>query len=278
MMIELDQRRCGQGIQVVPRHLGALPTVDMRGALVSALTEAECVDLILDELDAGRGGWLITMNLDHLRRFEQSHAYASRVRRASLLIADGMPLVWASRLQGTPLPERITGSNLIWSLSRAAEQRRRSIFLVGGTPYASRLTAQILGRRFPRLNIAGVVCPEFGFEQRPSELEQLRQALISAQPDIVYVALGSPKEDNLIDDLSSQMPRTWWLGVGISFSFVSGEISRAPVWVQRGGLEWLHRLVQEPQRLYKRYLFQGIPFACILLGEALHRRMGKRGS
>lgn len=270
-MIELEQLY-GTRVRLGANRLGAIATVNLRGALVSALTEAQCVSLILDELDAGRGGWLVTMNLDHLRRFDQEPTYASRVRRANLLIADGMPLVWASRLLGTPLPERVTGSNLIWSLSQAAAEQGRSIFLVGGTSFASTRTARILQERFPLLKLAGVICPDMGFEQRANELEELTQALISAQPDIVYVALGSPKEDDLIDRLRIQMPRTWWLGVGISFSFVSGEISRAPLWVQRAGLEWLHRLVQEPQRLYKRYVFHGIPFAGVLLGDALHAR------
>jgi N-acetylglucosaminyldiphosphoundecaprenol N-acetyl-beta-D-mannosaminyltransferase len=275
-MIQLDQRYCGTSIPTAPDRLGASATVNLRGALISALTESQCVALILNELDAGRGGWLITMNLDHLRRFDQDPAYASLARRASLLLADGMPLVWASRLRGTPLPERITGSNLIWSLTEAAAEQQRSIFLLGGTSYASRRTAQVLKQRFPRLNLAGVVSPPVGFDHSSAELERLKRVVVSAQPDIVYVALGSPKEDNFIDSLRAQLPRTWWIGVGISFGFVSGEISRAPLWLQRAGLEWLHRLVQEPRRLYKRYLFQGVPFARILLVDALHDRASRR--
>jgi N-acetylglucosaminyldiphosphoundecaprenol N-acetyl-beta-D-mannosaminyltransferase len=273
-MIEIDRRFYGTGVHGTSNRLDASATVNLRGAIISKLTESECVSLILDELDAGHGGWLITMNLDHLRRFEQDPAYASLVHRASLLIADGMPLIWASRLQGTPLPERITGSNLIWSLTQAAEQRR-SIFLLGGTIYANARTAQVLKQRFPLLNIAGAFCPTVGFEHNAVELERLTRAVTSAQPDIVYVALGSPKEDDLIEYLHEQMPRAWLIGVGISFSFVSGEIARAPIWVQRTGLEWLHRLVQEPQRLYRRYLFQGIPFAGVLLGDALYERVRK---
>jgi N-acetylglucosaminyldiphosphoundecaprenol N-acetyl-beta-D-mannosaminyltransferase len=275
-MIRLDQRYYGTSVLAIADPAHAIESVNLRGARISALTETECMDLILDALDAGRGGWLITMNLDHLRRYEQDPAYASLASRASLFIADGMPLVWASRLQGTPLPERIAGSNLIWSLTRAAEKQRRSIFLIGGTPFANLRTAQILKQDFPRLNLAGAICPAPGFEEDSAELQRLAQAVVSAQPDIVYVALGSPKEDRLIDYLRAQMPRTWWLGVGISFSFVSGEIARAPRWVQRAGLEWLHRLVQEPQRLYKRYLLQGVPYACVLLGEALRDRVWKK--
>lgn len=272
-MLELEQRQSGLTIPIVPNPPEIFATVNLRGAQLAALTEAQCVALILDALDAGHGGWVLTMNLDHLRRFERDREFAARVTRASLVIADGMPLVWASRLQGTPLPERITGSNLIWSLSRGAAARGHSIFLLGGTAHANAGTAKILQERFPRLQLAGTYCPAVGFEQRPAELEQMTHALVAAQPDIVYVALGSPKEDDLIDALRAQLPHTWWLGVGISFSFVTGEVARAPLWVQRAGFEWLHRLGQEPQRLYKRYLFLGIPFALLLLRGAFRKRV-----
>lgn len=256
-----------------PRSLETIKTVELYGAPLAALTEADCVRLIGNELQVGHGGWLVTMNLDHLRRFAQGGEYAARVLRASLRVADGMPLVWASRLQGIPLPERVTGSNLIWSLSQRAETSGHSVFLLGGTPRASVGAARVLRERYPRLKLAGVFCPGVGFEQRSAELEQLTQAVVDAQPDIVYVALSSPKEDDLIDALRVYLPHTWWLGVGISFSFVTGEVTRAPHWMQQAGFEWLHRLVQEPRRLYKRYLVQSIPFAIILFAYALCRRL-----
>jgi N-acetylglucosaminyldiphosphoundecaprenol N-acetyl-beta-D-mannosaminyltransferase len=260
-----------------PDALAQVPMVELRGAQLAALTEQQCVQLVLNELEHRRGGWLVTMNLDHLRRFEQSREYAARVRQASLRIADGMPLIWASYLQGTPLPERVTGSDLIWSLTQGAAACGRSIFLLGGTPQASLGTASILQEQFPGLKLAGAYCPDSGFEQRPTELEQLTRAVLEAQPDIVYVALGSPRQDELIAALRSQLSHTWWLGMGISFSFVTGEVRRAPRWMQRVGLEWLHRLIQEPHRLYKRYLVQGIPFALILFADALRRRVMRRG-
>jgi len=274
MWMELERRHLGAGAD--PNALLTFETVVLRGARLSALTESECVQLIMHELEARRGGWVITMNLDHLRRFENDPAYASSTRRASLLIADGMPLVWATRLQGTPLPERITGSNLIWSLSQAAAERGRSIYLLGGSAYANPRTAEVLKERFPQLRLVGVMSPPLGFEQDAAELAVVTDALIAAQPDIVYVALGSPKEDQLIDHLKSELPHTWWIGVGISFSFVSGEIMRAPRWVQRAGFEWLHRLVQEPHRLAKRYLWYGVPYAFFLLHHALRERIAKR--
>jgi N-acetylglucosaminyldiphosphoundecaprenol N-acetyl-beta-D-mannosaminyltransferase len=101
----------------------------------------------------------------------------------------------------------------------------------------------------------------------------LRNRLLASSPDVVFVALGSPKQERVIGELRSLLPAAWWLGIGISFSFVSGAVQRAPLWVQRLGLEWLHRLVQEPRRLARRYLVDGLPFAARLFANALVQRL-----
>ncbi len=241
------------------------PRVLLYGAMLAAITEQECVRLVMDELDAGHGGRIITLNLDHLRRFVYDSAYAGIVQGADVIVADGMPLIWASRLQNTPLPERVTGSNLIWSLSRAAAARGRSVFMLGGRNDVAERSAHILQTTYPRLQIVGVCAPAFGFEQRAAELEALFETVRRAQPDIIYVALGSPKEDVLIQQLRTVAPRAWGIGVGITFSWVAGDLQRAPRWMQSLGLEWLHRLWSEPRRLGRRYLIDDLPFALRLL-------------
>lgn len=253
--------------------MAGLPTVKLYNARLHAITEAQCVQIVMDELDAGRDGCIVTMNLDHLRRYDQDLDYRSLAEKATLAVADGMPLVWASRLQGTPIPERVTGSNLIWSLTEAAAEHGRSIFLLGGEPGTADAAAHILQRYYPSLKIAGAYCPQYGFENNEAEITRITQAIIEARPDIVYVALGSPKQDTLIENLRDYLPAVWWLGVGISFSFVSGDVARAPDWMQRWGFEWLHRLSQEPRRLAGRYLLHGLPFCAKLLVSALGRRL-----
>ncbi len=132
-------------------------------------------------------------------------------------------------------------------------------------------------QRIPGLRIAGTFFPEFGFENDPAQLDAIHHLLQASKPDMVYVALGSPKQEKLIDRLRMDFPNMWWMGIGISLSFISGEVQRAPLWVQRLGLEWIHRLSQEPRRLAKRYLVDGIPFAIQLLaGSALRRLSRKR--
>jgi N-acetylglucosaminyldiphosphoundecaprenol N-acetyl-beta-D-mannosaminyltransferase len=250
-----------------------LPRIDLDGMPLHAITERDCIAHVLDSLDHGQGGWVVTPNLDHARRFRAESAYRGLMAEADLSVADGMPLVWASRLQGTPLPERVAGSSLIATLSEAAGSRGFSIFLLGGNTGTAETAADRLRTRIPGLRIAGTCCPTVGPDVDREPLGELTKQLQSAKPDIVFVGLGSPKQELLIRRLKSSLPGTWWLGVGISFSFLVGEVQRAPLWMQRSGLEWAHRLSQEPRRLAKRYLVQGLPFVAGLFVRACLRRL-----
>lgn len=253
-----------------------LPTIRLRGATIHAVTEAQTVAHVLEALAAGHGGWVITPNLDHLRRLRQDARFREYYQQADLVVADGMPLVWASRLQGTPLPERVSGSNLVVSLSAAAAWKGYSLYLLGGVPGAAAQAAQVLQARFPGLRVVGLDCPPPGFEANPAAVRRLTERVLKAAPNIVYVALGSPKQEWLIEQLRGPCPNAWFLGVGISFSFLAGQVRRAPLWMQRAGLEWLHRLAQEPGRLLRRYLVEGLPFAAVLLAGAWANR-GRTG-
>jgi N-acetylglucosaminyldiphosphoundecaprenol N-acetyl-beta-D-mannosaminyltransferase len=255
----------------------ALPTITIRSLRLHAITEAQCIRHVINELAAGRGGVVVTPNLDHLRRLESDPSLGSIYEDANLVVADGMPLVWASRIQGTPLPERVAGSILIYTLSAAAAEQKHSIFLLGGNPGTAERAGKILRERFPGLRIAGSACPPVGFENDPAGLRDLQTELHAANPSIVFVALGSPKQEFLTRKLAPLFPATWFLGVGISFSFVCGQVTRAPLWMQRLGLEWMHRLAQEPKRLARRYLYEGLPFAVSLFQGALRERfLGQR--
>jgi len=235
------------------------------------------VDHVLSELDQGRGGWVVTPNLDHLRRFLRDEGFRDLYEEASLRVVDGAPLVWACRLQRTPVPERVAGSDLISRLSEGAAERGRSVFLLGGNEGTDVGAADVLRARYPGLVVAGTDCPPHGFEQDPLAVGRLAKKLREVRPDIVFVALGSPKQEHVIRVLRKELPQAWWLGVGISFSFLTGEVQRAPRWMQGAGLEWLHRLSQEPGRLFKRYVLHGLPFAVGLLGGAAVRGMLPKG-
>lgn len=259
-------------------NAASLPTVTLRGLGLHAITEQQAIAHILNSLDESRGGWVVTPNLDILRRYDRDASFRKLIEPADLFLADGMPLIWASRLQRQALPERVTGSNLIHSLTEAAASAHRRVYLLGGEPGTAEQAGGVLAQRHAGLVIAGHECPEFGFDQDEAKLNEMQQRLIDAQPDIVYVALGCPKQERLIVRMREHLPCTWWLGVGISFSFVTGHVRRAPVLIQRLGLEWAHRLVQEPRRLGRRYLIEGLPFAAQLLAGSLRQRLSRRSN
>lgn len=252
--------------------------VSLMGMEIDHVTEREAVAAIGESLAARRGGWVITPNLEHLRRFRKEPSVQRYFAQADLVLADGMPLVWASRLRGTPLPARVAGSDLIWSLSMEAARAGRSVFVLGGTREAGWEAARRLRERCSGLRIAGMVYPPHGFESDPAAMDQIVETLQTVQPDIVYVGLGFPKQEAVIAYLRDHLPEVWFLGLGISIGFVGGQVARAPTWMQRAGLEWLHRLAQEPRRLGRRYLIHGLPFALRLLIHGMVSRIGREAT
>lgn len=256
----------------------SIPTVTLLNVPLHAVTMRDALEHISASIARGEGGWVVTPNLDILRRLARERDYAELCAGSTLRVADGMPLIWASRLQRTPLPERVAGSDMIWSLTALAAERGHRVYFLGGNPGAADDAAAQLKAKHPSLIVAGTHCPPFGFEQDEIAMREIETRLRDANPDVVYVALGSPKQERLIRSLRPSFPRAWFLGIGISFSFVSGEVKRAPGWMQKTGLEWLHRLVQEPRRLFKRYVLQGLPFAAYLLAVSAWRGLTSRPS
>ena len=246
------------------------------GVEFDCCTRSQAVDFIADELSSRRGGWILTPNLHHMRtvaRDDQARAYADS---ADLVVPDGMPLVWASRLQRTPFPERVAGSDMIWDLSASMARSGRSVFVLGGAPGVAPRAAEVLQLRHPELRIAGVHSPPWGFTASGDEVAQIGQALAEADPDLVLVGLPFPLHARLILSLVRTFPELWFAGLGISLSFVTGDVRRAPPWMQKIGLEWIHRLAQDPRRLARRYLLEGLPFLPRLAASALRRR-GRAG-
>jgi N-acetylglucosaminyldiphosphoundecaprenol N-acetyl-beta-D-mannosaminyltransferase len=262
--------------QPTPDH--SLSHIDLRGVDLACVTSGECVAYIMDQLRAGHGGWMITVNLDIMCRIDRDPEFRGLVDQSTICVADGMPLVWAAKLQGTPLPERVAGSDLISSISAAAAADGRSIFLLGGNPGAAEGAAKVLTQRSPNLKIVGTLCPPMGFEKSTEEMGRIAEALRVTSPDVVFVALGCPKQEKLIAAVREVCPRAFWIGVGISFSFLTGEVQRAPVWMRKTGLEWVHRLFSEPKRMFRRYIIDDIPFALKMLSGAAFNRKSAAAS
>jgi N-acetylglucosaminyldiphosphoundecaprenol N-acetyl-beta-D-mannosaminyltransferase len=253
--------------------------IPLCGLGIDPLTETEVVTFVCRALDAGAGGRIVTPNVDILRQAAADSALCAELASADLVVADGAPLVWAARLAGTRLPERVAGSDLIWSLSHGLAKSGRSVYLLGGEPGTTRLegahrAAIALATAYPGLRIAGHASPRYGFDSNPAELDAVCGELIEAKPDLVFVGLGFPRQERLIGRLRADLPGAWFMGCGAAINFVAGDVKRASPVLQKAGLEWLHRLASEPGRLADRYLRRDLPFAAKLLVTSAFKRSG----
>ncbi len=252
-----------------------LDTVDVDGVQFHAVTEAGVVAHVRRSLDDGRGGFVVTPNVDILRQLRRSHL-RNVLDRADLIVADGMPVVWASRVADRPLPERVTGASLTWSLTKAMAARGSSVMLLGGAPGVAEAAGRRLSAEVPGLGPVPWHFPPFGFEGDNRARAAIEDAITAAEPELVFVGLGFPRQELLILDLLERFPRTWFVGCGGSLAMVAGVVDRAPAWAQRVGLEWVHRLGSEPRRLAKRYLVHDLPFAAQMFVRALRSRRSAR--
>jgi N-acetylglucosaminyldiphosphoundecaprenol N-acetyl-beta-D-mannosaminyltransferase len=208
----------------------------------------------IDRLVAARcPSFFITANLNYAMLSDRDEQLKRLNERAAFLLADGMPLVWWSRLGPRPLPERVAGSDLIYGMCERAAAKGHRIYLLGAAPGVAAEAAVALARRFSGLQIAGMECPPF----RPlTEDEQEAQfaRIHEARTDILFVAFGQPKGELWIADNLERLGVPLSVQVGATLDFVAGRVRRSPKWMQKTGLEWVYRLVQEPRRLAKRYL------------------------
>ncbi len=260
-------------------RLCAAKTVNLLGVDFTAWTEDEVVGHVMGRLSRAadnRGGWILTPNVDILRKMVRRPDVRSFVDDATIAVADGMPLVWASRLQGTPLPERVTGASLLISLCAAASTQNRSVYLLGGADGVADEAGRKLSDRYEGLDVAGW-SPPFGLEATPEGMAEIRARVAASGADLVFCGFGFPKQERIIHELAADLPDTWFIGCGASLTFAAGRIARAPEWMQRNGLEWVHRLVSEPRRLFRRYVIEDLPFALRLLASsALVRGLTER--
>ncbi|MBV9486431.1 MAG: WecB/TagA/CpsF family glycosyltransferase [Frankiaceae bacterium] len=264
--------------------LSLAPTVEdgatrvwMAGICLDALTEKQLIDQVVASTAVGVGGWIVTPNVNFMRRVCSDVDLQNLLSGATLRVADGMPLLWASRLARAPKLERIPGSELIYSLTTAAAKYDRSVYIIGGGEGAAEKAAVNLADFAPGLRVVGAEGPWMSADVTAEEIEPIIQRLEAAQPDIVYVGLGFPKQERFIAACRERLPSTWFLGCGQAVNFAAGEETRAPRWMQRIGMEWVHRLLSEPRRLFARYAGD-LPFALAVLtvsmlsGSLLGRR------
>lgn len=231
-----------------------------RAAALAALTEAAT--------SRGADGCrvVVTPNVDHLVRLEDEPTFKALYASADFIFPDGMPVVWASRLLGRPLTERITGADLFVDLCRLGAQHGWEAYILGGMPGQEATIRSGLEGRFPGLRVQ-VQCPSMAFDPDGPEAEEALTRIAAGRPQLVFACLGLPKQELWLLHHRRRLQAGIGLGVGAALEFALGTVKRSPLWMQRAGLEWFWRLASNPRKLWRRYLVNDSRFLPLLLRE-----------
>lgn len=232
---------------------------------IDPLTFDEAIDAIERLVASGEGGMVFTPNVDHVVMAEHHHDFRDAYEAASLSLVDGMPVVWASRLLGRPLPEKVSGSDLVPRLVERAAARAWRVFLLGGAEGSAAIAARSLEAQ--GVVVVGLASPRVAETASPEAHAALADEIAATKPDVVLVGLGAPKQELFCNAVRERLRPAVLLGVGASIDFLAGAVPRAPAWMSQNGLEWLYRLGREPRRLWRRYLLRDPRFFALIVRQ-----------
>lgn len=231
---------------------GGLKRIAILGVPIDNLSMDETIEALDKLIETDGFHQIATANIDFLMKAIGDDELMDILQRCDLVLPDGMPLVWASRIMGTPLKERVTGADLLPRLAELSQRKGRRLFLLGATEERSRDAAAWIMRNYPGAQIAGRFSPPFGSIDDMDHGGILRM-IEESDADILLVAFGNPKQEKWLAMHRSRLHVPVCIGVGASLDFLSGTHTRAPEWMQKSGLEWMHRFYKEPGRLGSRY-------------------------
>ena len=221
---------------------------------IDNLTMKEALKEIDELIKQDKNAYVVTPNVDHIIQLERGGELVEVYKNADLILCDGKPLIWISKWYGTPIKEKISGSDLFPRLCAMAAKKGYKMFFLGAAEGVAAKAAENLEKRFPGLQVIGTYSPPDGFEKDEVEMEKIKKMIKDAKPHILIVGLGCPKQELFILHHKDELGVPISLGLGASLDFEAGEVKRAPKWMADHGLEWVYRIFQDPKRLAKRYL------------------------
>lgn len=237
-----------------PQSPTARDCADIMGVLIDRTRRDQVISYVDSFVQSGRPHQIVTVNVDFLNIAHRDRSFVQLLNDAALAVPDGMPLVWVSQIVGRRLPERITGTDLLCDCAALAARKGYRLFLLGAAPGVADAAADLLSERYPGLAVVGTYSPPECGEFTPQENAKIVELVRAARPEMLFVALGTPKQEKWIYQNLQDLGVPVCIGVGGVFNFITGRIPRAPQPLQRAGLEWLFRLLLEPRRLWRRYL------------------------
>jgi len=226
--------------------------INVLGVGISVLNLESALTAIGDAVRERRKGYVCVTGVHGVMEAQDDAGFKKILNESFLCTPDGMPMVWAGKLNGQREMRRVYGPDLLLDVCAWSETSGAKHFFYGGADGVAELLAQKLKLKFPKLKIVGTFTPPFRALNAEEELK-LREQVATAQPDILWVGLSTPKQEKFMAEFLPKLDATLMIGVGAAFDFHSGRVKQAPRWMQRSGLEWLYRLCSEPRRLAKRY-------------------------
>ena len=241
--------------------------IEMMGCQIDNLSMEETLQKIDGFIRSGRPQQHVVVNVDKLVKASRDAELRRIINECALVNVDGMPVVWASRLLGKGLKERVAGIDLFEALmQRSAEQGWR-VFLLGAMEEVVTEVASLYERKYPGLTVAGYRNGYWKPEEEAAVVEQVK----AAEADLLFVAISSPKKEQFLGRYQEEMKIPFAMGVGGTFDVAVGKVKRAPLWMQKSGLEWFFRFLQEPRRMFKRYFIDDVAFLWLLAKEGARR-------
>jgi N-acetylglucosaminyldiphosphoundecaprenol N-acetyl-beta-D-mannosaminyltransferase len=239
------------------------PLAQVLGVDVDAIDMEEALAHITTALREGRKGYVCVAGVHGVMEAQRSPFVARVYAGAEMTVPDGMPLVWVRRFQGYSSMQRVTGPDLMLEIFKRKEFSEITHFLYGGVEGVAEKLRDKFTRQFPWVRIVGICTPPF-HELSSIEEQQLISRIDDLKPDIIWVGLGCPKQEQFMSRLSPILETKLMFGVGAAFDYHTGRIRDCADWVKRAGLQWLHRLLQDPRRLWRRYLRNNPAFICLI--------------
>lgn len=231
---------------------------------VDNLTMKEAIFEIDRLICEKKHSYVVTPNMDHIVLIEKDPLFKKVYENAALVLTDGKPLLWIAKLKGTPIKEKVSGSDLFPQMCKLAAQKGYRVFILGAAEGVAAKAAKNLQKKYTDLMISGTYSPPFGFENDDTEVEKIIDMINATKTDILAVALGSPKGEKFLYHISNRIDANLSISIGATIDFEAGNVKRAPKWMSNIGLEWLYRITQDPKRLIKRYWNDAISIVPII--------------
>lgn len=250
--------------------------VHLFGVYIDLLSMVETVSIIQTWLasDETSCKFVVTPNVDHIVKVQTDSGLQAAYKQAALIVTDGKPVVWAANLLGVSIPGTVPGSDLVPAIFDDAQASKTplTVFLLGAMPGVAERAKAVIHAKWPLVKVVGTLSPPFGFDKKEADSKAICSIVNASNADLLVLGLGAPKQEIWITRYAPMLTVKAALCVGATIDFLAGEKARAPMWMRKLGLEWLHRMLSEPKRLAKRYFVDAIVFPKLVFNEWRSRR------